>query len=251
MYWEMLTSPEIEAIDKQTPVILPIAAIEQHGAHLPLATDRMIGAHFCNGLNDRIKDDVLILPSISVGCSEHHTDFPGSLSVQHKHLLDQMTDIADCVVKYGFKNIIVFNSHGGNIAIGQVFLERFGFRNPDTNVVMITWWKLVLEELKNLNETGKGGAGHAGEFETSLMLLIAPDLVKMHLAKARTNVPTFPWAEGDMLYGAQAGLYRSMKEMTGGGVFGEPRYSSKEQGSAITSLVVRALEKVINDLKND
>ena len=74
---------------------------------------------------------MLILPTISVGCSEHHTEFAGSLSVQHATFLNQMTDIANCVVKYGFKNFMVLNSHGGNLAIAGTFLEIFGYRNPE------------------------------------------------------------------------------------------------------------------------
>ena len=122
MYWDQLTSPDLDQLDKSIPVILPIAATEQHGAHLPLATDRMINDHFCQELNQRIPQQVLILPIISVGCSEHHTDFAGSLTVQHTTFLNQLMDIAGCVAKYQFKNLVVLNSHGGNQSIGGTFL---------------------------------------------------------------------------------------------------------------------------------
>ena len=69
MNWDQLTSPEIDALDRSIPVILPIAAIEQHGLHLPLATDRMIIEYFCQQLHKDIPDKVLILPIMSVGCS--------------------------------------------------------------------------------------------------------------------------------------------------------------------------------------
>ena len=250
MYWDQLTSPEIAELDKNIPVILPIAAIEQHGAHLPLATDRMIGEHYCQQLNKKISKKVLILPTISVGCSEHHTDFAGSLSVQHSTFLNQMTDIANCVVKYGFKNLMVLNSHGGNQAIAGTFLEIFGYRNPACRVVVATWWKIALDQLKKLNESGQGGAGHAGEFETSLMLLIAPKLVQLDKIGKKTNVPTFDWAEGDMLAGGQAGLYRTMKAMTQFGVYGDANYGSKKKGKQITKIVIKTLTKIVLDLYN-
>ena len=78
MIWEELTSYELGQVDKKIPVVLPIAAIEQHGRHLPLATDRIIGEFFCRQLSEHLLDKVLVLPAISVGCSEHHLDFPGS-----------------------------------------------------------------------------------------------------------------------------------------------------------------------------
>ncbi len=249
MYWEQLTSPQIKASDKNIPVILPIAAIEQHGDHLPLATDRLIGEHFCRELNQLIPNDILILPTISVGCSEHHIDFDGSLSVQHETLLKQMTDIAGCVVKYGFENLVVLNSHGGNQAIGQTFVEAFGFRHPQCKIAMVTWWRLCLEELIKITETSHGGTGHAGEFETSLMLLIAPDLVQIDKIGPKTNAPTFSWAEADMLHGAKVSLFRTMKAMTPSGVFGEAASGNREKGAKITRVVVDALKHVILDLR--
>ena len=249
MYWDQLTSPEIDDLDRNIPVILPIAATEQHGPHLPLATDRMIGEHFCRELNRLIPEQVLFLPIVSVGCSEHHTDFTGSLSVQHETFLKQLLDIAHCVVKYGFKNLLVFNSHGGNQAIGQSFVEIFGYRKPDIRIALATWWRIALTELKQISDTGAGGAGHAGELETSLMLLIAPKLVKQEKIQPKANVKTFHWAEGDMLQGPSASLYRSMKEMTPTGAFGEAAAGTVEKGERITEAVVKALKKIVLDLK--
>ncbi|MDH3648967.1 MAG: creatininase family protein, partial [Saprospiraceae bacterium] len=128
MYWDQLTSGQIDQVDKSIPVLLPVAATEQHGPHLPLSTDRMIGEHFCTELDKKQPDDVLILPTIGVGCSEHHLDFPGSLSVQHETLLRTITDQVSSVIHHGFRHVIVFNSHGGNQAIGQTFVETFGYR---------------------------------------------------------------------------------------------------------------------------
>lgn len=249
MYWEHCTSPDIEQMDKNIPVILPIAAIEQHGPHLPLATDKMIGAHFCEQAHLHLKDKVLILPLLSVGCSEHHKDFAGSLSLTHETFLHQMNDIAACVTEYGFKRIVVFNSHGGNLAIAQTFMESFGYRHPEIQLATLTWWKIALEKLKELNESGKGGCGHAGEFETSLMLLIAPELVKMEKAQPRKNNPTFSWAEGDLLYGPEGSLYRTMKEMTSNGVFGDPTFATLEKGKAITEIVVSKLVNILTSFQ--
>lgn len=248
MYWDQLTSPQVDALDRNIPAILPVSATEQHGAHLPLATDRLIGEHFCQKLDEQIGEQVLILPSVGIGCSEHHKDFAGSLSVQHQTFLQQLTDIADCVAGYGFKNLLVLNSHGGNQAIGQSFVEIYGYRHPELNLAIATWWRIAAEALHRLNDTGPGGAGHAGEFETSLMLLIAPNLVHLDQLQSKANVPTLAWAEGDLLRGPKAGLYRRMKEMTPNGVYGEPSAGTREKGEKITAIVVPALQQIILDM---
>lgn len=251
MFWDQLTSPEIDALDRNIPVILPIAATEQHGPHLPLATDRMIAEHFCKSLNARRPGDQLILPVVSVGCSEHHTDFAGSLSVRHTTFLSQLMDVAGCVVKYGFKNLLILNSHGGNQAIGQTFVEVFGYRHSDCRVALATWWRIALPALKEISETGPGGAGHAGELETSLMLLISPELVRLDRIVPKANTSTFEWADGDMLEGPVASLYLTMKERTPNGVFGEPAAGSARKGEKITEVVVEALERIVLDLKEE
>ena len=245
MYWDLLTTTEIAQKDKNIPVILPISATEQHGPHLPLATDRMIGEYFCRLLDERISNQVLILPMQAIGCSDHHLDFSGSLSIQHQHFLNSLTDILNSVKKHGFQNLIVFNSHGGNQGIGQVLIESFGFQNPNVNIALITWWRLAIDHLIQLNESGKGGVGHAGEFETSLMLLIAPHLVHIDKMEERKNIPSFDWSEGDLIRSSKASHYRSMSEMTANGVYGDPSLASAEKGKEIAEIIINELSQIV------
>jgi len=247
MIWEQLTTLELDKMDRKIPVILPMAAIEQHGPHLPMATDRMIGEHFCQKLNEAIPHEVLILPTMTVGCSEHHMDFAGTLTMQHSTFLQQAEDILGSAIQHGFSNFLILNSHGGNQSIGGVLLERMGKRNPDCQIVFTTWWHAAMPEILEFNQTGEGGVGHAGEFETSLMMHIAPELVKQPLPQGG-NIATYSWANRDMLRGAKAGLYRTMKEMTPNGVFGNPTNSTPEQGEAITEVVIDVLKTIIFDL---
>lgn len=248
MNWDQLTSPEIDALDRSIPVILPVAATEQHGKHLPIATDRMIGEYFCQQLDKDIPDKVLILPIMSVGCSEHHLEFTGSLTLQHDTFQRQAEDILGSVALHGFKNLIIYNSHGGNLGISQVIVEHFGNRHPECRIASVTWWKIVAEDLFDLNETGEGGVGHAGEFETSLMMLIAPELVHHDKIGDKQNQQTFEWATGDLLRGPKASLYRSMKTQTPIGVFGDVRKISAKKGQKITDLAVEGLKKIVLDL---
>ncbi|MGD9633355.1 MAG: creatininase family protein [Pirellulales bacterium] len=248
MIWQELKSPDFAAIDRRTPVLLPVAAVEQHGPHLPLATDRMIVDLFACELNARFGNSLLLLPTVAVGCSEHHMEFAGSLSLSHETFLAVCNEYLHSAWRHGFRNFLVLNAHGGNQGICHVLLEQFGAGHRDCRVAVATWWRVAYEALVALNESGPGGVGHACEFETSLMLLIAPQLVAMDAIEPKGNVPTFPWAEGDLLRSPQAGLFRTMREMTPHGAYGDPSLASAEKGQQIASVVCDALTKILSDL---
>ena len=249
MKWDGLTSAEIDRLDRSIPVVLGIAAIEQHGPHLALSTDAVIGGHFLDGLDREIGGEVLILPQVKVGCSEHHMDFAGTLSVRHESFVMYVTDILTSVIRHGFKNIVLFNSHGGNQAVDQVLLERLGAAHRDCRIALLTWWRLAGPELAAIRESAPGGVGHACEFETSLMLLAANEAVRRASIGGHSYVPTFDWAEGDMLSAAHGTLFRTMAEQTNGtGTSGDPSLASAEKGGAITTAVVPALVRVVRSM---
>jgi len=248
MIWDQLTSKDIKSLGPGIPVVLPMAATEQHGAHLPLATDRMIGEHFARKLHHSIPDQVLILPAIGIGCSDHHMDFSGTLTLCHQTFAQQVQEVVQSVIHHGFTNIILLNSHGGNQGIGQVLVEKIGYKYPDCEFVMTSWWQLARTGLLEITETGFGGTGHAGEFETSLMMLIAPDLVQTDNIVKGANQEGYSWQEADMLHGPAASHYRTMKQLTPNGVFGDPRAASVGKGERITELVVGCLLKIVQDL---
>ena len=249
MIWKHLTSKEIGALDKSIPVILPIGAIEQHGPHLNVETDTLIAEYFCHELNKEIEQEVLILPPLAICSSEHHMEFPGTLSVSHETLIAYVKDVLSSVSRNGFKNIIIFNGHGGNQAWGSVVVESFGVKNPDCNLAIMTWWKIASKELFDITETGLFGVGHAFEFETSLLQYIEGNNVR---EKEIVNGPvttTFEWAAADLIRGSRAMLHRSMKEYTSNGIYGDPRVASKEKGKRIVDAVMKRFVPMIKDMK--
>ena len=250
MRWETLTTNEVAALDRDIPVVLNVAAIEQHGPHLPLATDAVIGDHFLQALEQKLGERVLILPQVKVCCSEHHMDFAGTLSIRHETFLAYVGDILESVARHGFRNIVLFNSHGGNQAIGQVLLETFGTKHRDCRVAFLTWWRLAAKELGAIRESAFAGVNHACEFETSLMLLGAPESVRTALVSGMSYVETHDWANADMILPARGALFRSMHEMSGGtGVVGDPSLATREKGQAITAAVVAQLANVVETIR--
>ena len=254
MRWSELTSQEFASLDRDLPVVMNLAATEQHGPHLPLASDALIGLHFLEEVNKLHDKGVLITPQIEVCCSAHHMDFYGTLTVRHETFLHYVCDIIDSIHAHGFRNIVLFNSHGGNEAIGRVILEKWGSANPDASIFMLTWWSVVSEELRAIQESDFGGVGHACEFETSLLMHFAPHMVRDGNFEFSPPPSTFEWAEADMLNPPCGNFYRSMKEISGGtGVAGAPQYASSEKGARISKLVSTQLVKMLKDIrqKND
>ncbi|GJM28053.1 MAG: creatininase [Cyclobacteriaceae bacterium] len=249
MIWDQLTSENIKGLDHSIPAILPVAATEQHGAHLPVATDRLIAEHFAFQTHTAVPEQVLILPCVGIGCSNHHMDFSGTLTLTHHTFLKQVEEIIQSVFHHGFTKIIILNSHGGNQGAGQVLVEKLGHQYPDCDVIMTSWWQIARNELMDITETGFGGVGHAGEFETSLMMLIAPELVHHQKITSGKNQSVYNWAKADLLHGPAASWYRSMKQLTPNGIFGEPGAASVEKGKHITETVVRNILNIIQDLQ--
>lgn len=249
MFWSEQTSPELGGMERKTPVVLPLAAIEQHGPHLAVETDTRLAISFCEATDHIVGDSVLFLPTLAYGCSAHHMSFPGTLSLKHETWLRIVEDIAASVFHQGFSTLVLFNAHGGNQAVGQLALERLGEIYPDKTIAMVTWWKLESKALLELTKTGHGGVGHAGEFETSLMLKFAPESVRQDKIPAeRANQPSFPWAEGDMLRGAEVSLFRSLDAMTTNGAYGEPAAGNVQLGEKLIEVVSTRFAAILTDL---
>ena len=110
MFWRQLTAPEINAVDRKIPVVLPLAAIEQHGPHLPVETDSRIAEGFCAATDALDPQRALFLPVQTIGCSEHHLDLGGSLSLTHEAWLASVESIASSVFQQDFKTLVLFNA---------------------------------------------------------------------------------------------------------------------------------------------
>lgn len=247
-YWEQLTSAQLATVDRFRPVVLPLGAVEQHGPHLPLATDRILVDHFCRQIDRHLGDEVLILPTISVGYSRHHDDFPGTLSVAHETLLQQIVQVAGSALHLGMTSLLILNAHGGNEGVAQVALEQIGHRWPACRVVRTTWWQVAAEDLLSISTSGPGGVGHACELETSLLLAIDSRLVDETAIPARENKSWYSWDTADMLRPGAATIYRRFADVSSTGVFGDPRAASAEKGHQISDVVTRRLVDLLRSL---
>lgn len=249
MIWDNLTTEQTDKINKNLPVLILFCATEQHGPHLPLSTDRLIGEHFTHELNRLIKDKFILLPTVPIGCSDHHMDFGGTLTFKHSTFKKIIHEMVECMIFHGFKNFLFLNSHGGNQGIGQVILEALGNEFRHCHFNLITWWKLANQELKKLNDSGPGGTGHAGEFETSLMLFIAPELVHKDKITPLSDQKFDPLI-GDMINPPSISYFQTIKKISTNGVVGNPNVSSIEKGEKISHIITSKLEDLVKKLNS-
>jgi len=238
-----MKSPEVAALSKDVPVVIPVAALEQHGRHLPVFTDSLLCGEIARRAEERLRDRVLFTPLLWLGNSHHHLGFSGTLSAEPRTYLDLLAGLLENLIGQGFRRLVLLNGHGGNIVPGQqaVFEARQRHRERrDLLLLAATYWSLGAKPHESGLGISQRRMGHACEWETSMVLRLAPRLVGDH-ANAE------PVDFGSSFEPADRGW--TMKDRSAPGHVGDPRSASAEKGEALlgmfTATVVALLERVI------
>jgi creatinine amidohydrolase len=242
LYLYEMSWPAVAAVSKDTPVVVPVAALEQHGRHLPVFTDSMLLGEVVRRASDRMGERVLWAPVFWLGNSHHHLDFAGTLSAAPRTYLDTLGDLIDNLLMHGFRRLVLLNGHGGNIvpAAQSVFEARQRHRErTDLLLLAATYWTLGGKPHEVDPEIRQTRMGHACEWETSMMLRIAPRLVGELSA-----VEPVPF--GAAFEPATRGW--TTRDRSASGHIGDPRPATAEKGETLfrvfTDDVVALLERV-------
>lgn len=187
MLYAELTSPEIGRLAPDHVAVLPIAAIEQHGAHLAVDTDTTIATELGRRVEAALPDKVLLLPSLWAGSSHHHLKFPGTLSVSSDTYIRVLCDLIESLLAAGCRRVFLLNGHGGNQTPFNEALYRVALTHRDDRprpwVGAQNYWSLAAPELAAQDFMDSPRLTHACEYETSLMLALRPASAKMELAR--------------------------------------------------------------------
>ncbi|MEX2142214.1 MAG: creatininase family protein [Pirellulales bacterium] len=238
-----LNWPEVAALSRDTPVAIPIAALEQHGRHMPLFTDSMLLGEVIRRASERLAERVLFAPLTWLGNSDHHLDFPGTLSAPPRVYLDLLVALADTFIRHGFRRIVFVNGHGGNDVPGKqaVFELRQRHRERrDLLLLFATYWSLGAKPWEADPTIEQREMGHACEWETSMILRLDPSLVGDYrrVAPVEMNASFAPATRG-----------WTTKDRSEPGHIGYPHLATPEKGEALfrefADDVVRLLERVI------
>ena len=224
MHLDQMTWPEVkEEITKgRDTVVVAFGSTEQHGRHMPLGTDAVLGDEIGWGLAVRL--DAFLAPTVRFGCSEHHMSFPGTISLRQETFESVMDDVVKSLSRHGFRRIVLLPTHGGNF---KPLAEAFAKLEPVDNVKVLAFTDLdglVKTAFKSSLAFGVNAAqsgAHAGEWETSLLLALRPEQVKMDRAAAG-----FVGELSEIM----ARVFDGIQNLDENGVLGDPRPATAEAG---------------------
>lgn len=232
-------------------VVVPFGSVEQHGYHMPVATDTILADAVCHEGAERVADDlpVLVTPPVWSGYSPHHLAFGGTLSLDSDTLQGLLEDVAESALPNGFDAILVVNGHGGNASLLGTVLAEIGLSNPAVEALGITYFQLAASFVEEVRESEPGGMNHGGEFETSLMLHLRPELVNEEQL-AGTYGET-PYAEGvrDLTEpGSLVHPYTAIEDHTESGAIGDPELASAEKGAELFDRLGDELANLLHEI---
>lgn len=241
-----LTWPAVAALPKTTPIVFPIAALEQHGRHMPVFTDSMLLGEVVRRTKlAPVAEKCLFAPLQWLGNSHHHLDFPGTLSASPRVYLDLLKDLAECFIRHGFTRIVFVNGHGGNVTPYQqaLFELKQQYRDRhDLLLLALTYWDAAGDPAATIPGLVQTRMGHACEWETSMVLRLRPELVVGGVAA----VPEVPHGR-EFAPGYRAWV---MPDRSEPGHVGAPSAASAEKGEALFAQfaagVVAYLERVVD-----
>ncbi len=174
-----LNRSDLRAAAPSALVVIPCGAVEQHGPHLPTGTDFFTVDHIARAAGRIAADSVplLVAPAMPFGCSQHHIPFGGTMSMTTETYYRAMFEMVLAVVQSGFKRVFLLNGHGGNHEILQLVARDIALQKP-AHVAAASYWTIAWDALIAVDaHKGMRLPGHAGIFETSMMLAQRPDLV--------------------------------------------------------------------------
>lgn len=224
--------------------VVPVGSIEQHGHHLPVATDTILVDAVAHEGAERVADDlpILVTPPVWAGNSPHHMVFGGTLSVGVRELLDTLEELADCVLENGFDAVVFLNGHGGNVSTIGDAVSIVGDARPDAEVLGLTYFDLAADAAEEIRDSEVGGMAHGGEFETSLMLHLRPDLVREDRPDRTPLDDAYELRAGDLFDSGPLSAYRTFDEYSPTGAIGEPELADEEKGERLFERVGDELE---------
>lgn len=244
--WARLKAHELRALAAgNAAVILPIASIEQHGPHLPVMTDTRLGHEVAVRAARKAwpARKTVVTPVVWSGLSEHHMAFGGTLTVSHATFRALLIDLIDALVRQGFRDILISNSHGGNIIAMQQILDEVA-PTSEATLVAATYVMEAGDAYADVLEDQKS-VMHAGEAETSMMMVCAPDLVDTS-DLAGCNAPAEE-GPGFLKAGRAAYRWRPLGHVTGNGVIGFPEKANADKGERLLEIGAQALADLITD----
>jgi creatinine amidohydrolase len=251
VWWGDFPTTEYASIDPEVTIaVLPVAAIEQHGPHLPVSTDTTIMQGMLEAVIERLPADldVRILPVQAVGKSNEHLHAPGTLTLPAATLIDAWTELGASIARAGVKKLVVVNSHGGNEEIMGIVTRELRVR-LGMLAVKTSWQRFGRPEGMYPELEDRHGI-HGGDVETSLMLHFQPDLVDM--TKAENFVSGVARAEQEFELLRHTGTHAFAWiaiDLNPHGVVGNAAIATAEKGRLTAAHQAKGFVRLLQDVR--
>lgn len=236
------TWQEVRDFDRDLVCLLPTGSLEQHGPHLPLFTDSLLSAGVAMRAESRCSEKSLLFPGIWLGCSAHHLAMPGTLTASAETYMQVLYDVVECASSHGFRKFLIVNGHGGNTEPNGLALRELKRRYPNHMLAHCGYFSLIPQQV--LDEHLKGpikGIRHACEAETSMMMHLHPDLVRIERLQDDGLVMDPPAAEG-------VKFVQPFDEVTEEGSFGYATLATPETGAALIEAAVEGIAAAVRHM---
>ncbi len=246
--WRELTAEELRAkAAADAVVLLPVASIEQHGPHLPTGVDTILCEAVCRLGAERVVADtpVVVAPTLWCGMAEHHMAFGGTFTFDVPTYRSVLLALLKSLERHDFKRVLIVNGHGGNIAALNAFLPDFA-RETALKIRCATYFAFATTDISEVLEDQKG-VQHACEVETSLMMVVAPEMVKRDRLPEAFGGVTGPSARESWY--AVPSRFRSFRDVTASGVNGDARRASEAKGERLLAICVDGLADALRNAK--
>jgi mycofactocin system creatininase family protein len=239
---EHMTWPEVQAAVEagRDTVVMGFGAVEQHGPHLPLATDVVLADHLAWRVAERL--DAFVVPTLNFGCSGRQLGFPGTVSLRASTLQALVHDLVESLARSGMRRIVLLPTHGGSFLALNAAVDRLR-EIEGVRVIALTEVDVLME----LGLVGQQHLGvpieevglHAGEWETSMLLAVEPTTVRMDRAE--------PGFTGDAQVALGALFDTGVRPVSGNGVLGDPTRACAEHGERYWAAVVQHVVEAVED----
>jgi creatinine amidohydrolase len=253
-FWAHLTSRDFAQLDPATTVaVLPVAATEQHGPHLPLEVDQAIVDGVIAATLPRLPaaTPVLFLPTQQVGYSPEHTAFPGTLTLSSATIAATWIELGECVARAGIKKLLLLNSHGGQVSLMDIVAREL--RGRGLIVYSCSWWNLPLGDaaMGQFSADEHRFGVHAGEIETSLMLALRPQHVEMTQARDFKSTSQERAAKYPVLgNGRSAKLGWHMQDYNAEGAAGNAAAATAAKGQVLLDAAGKQLAVLLQEISS-
>jgi len=233
-----------ERAEQGAVIVIPVAAIEQHGYHLPIDVDNVLVEHVTEEAARRSEGLILTAPMIHYGFNEHNMGFPGTISIRETVFIDFCYDVAHSFVRQGYDRIVFVNGHGSNQMLCNLAARRI-VNTTKALAAAVAHWSLAREAVDRLRESEfPGGMAHAGEFETAMYMYLNPDLVEHDKITPRETPSKLNNYIYDDLFGSgPVHMVNRWSRVTKTGVEGDPMLATPEKGKEFAECSITHLVK--------